>query len=43
MGASKGFVDVLDEGTTGGLRNVEVALVIKSALVKVPVFGERAR
>ena len=38
MGAGKGFVNVFNEGVTGGFGNVEVASIIKSALVEIPVL-----
>ena len=39
VGPGKGFMDVLNEGVAGGFRNIEVAPVIESAMVEVPVLG----
>ena len=41
MSASKGFMNILDEGVSGRLGDVEMQFVIESALVEVPVLSLR--
>ena len=37
MGSGEGFMDVFDEGVAGRFWDVETALVVQGALIKVPV------
>ena len=43
VGPGKRFMDALDEGVSGRFGNVEAALVIKSALVEIPVLSGGSR